>query len=258
MSIQYHKADPVELEFAFRALPDGSSTFEGYAAVFNRRSKVLHDQFARSTRGYRETIMPGAFKRSIGTGRRITFVVDHDDRQMVSSSPTGPLRLAEDSTGLHVESPWPSTPYTDSVRALHDAGERLGMSVLFGTTPKHEQSAWAPDGSHRTVSDAVLRHTSVLATMEPAYDGTVATFRALADITEADVEDVDALMEALRDGRRLDEDEYNLLTRLSEAVKPEQDEQAPTTTEPPDEASRAATDRWLARLAEIEAELTRS
>ena len=131
MSVQFHKADPVELEFAFRAMPDGSSTFEGYAAVFNKPSKVIHDQFARTARGYRETILPGAFLRSLGTNSRKTFVVDHDDSKMVSSMPSGPLRLAEDSRGLHVESPWPRTHYTDSVRALHEAGERLGMSMLF-------------------------------------------------------------------------------------------------------------------------------
>lgn len=225
--MQYHKADPVELQFAFRAMPDGSSTFEGYAAVFNTPSKVIRDQFARTPRGYRETILPGAFQRSLKTGRRITLVVDHDDRQMVSSTPSGPLRIAEDSKGLHVESPWPRTPYTDSVRALHDSGERLGMSILFGTTQRHEQSAWTADGSHRTVSEGALKHASVLATMEPAYDGTIATFRALADLTEAAVEDVDALMDALRDGRRLDEGEFHLLNRLVEAVKPETGDEQP-------------------------------
>lgn len=245
MTIQYHRADPVEVELSFRALPDGSSTFEGYAAIFGRPSKVLHDNLARRPSGYRETIQPEAFRRSIGTGRRITFVVDHDDRQMISSMPSGPLRLAEDSKGLHVESPWPRTPYTDSVRALHDSGERLGMSVLFGTTARHEASAWSPDGSHRTVTEAALRHVAVLATMEPAYDGTVATFRALADLASATVEDIDTLMDALREGRRLDADEYHLLTRLSEAVMPETSE----TTAP-----AAPSERVLAVLAKLDAE----
>lgn len=247
MSIQYHKADPVELEFAFRAMPDGGSTFEGYAAVFGKPSKVIHDQFARSARGYRETILAGAFARSLGMAGRKTFVIDHDERQMVSSAPTGALRLSEDSKGLHVESPWPRTAYTDNVRALHDAGERLGMSLLFGTTPKHEQQAWSPDYSHRTVSEGAVKHVSVLATMEPAYDGTVASFRALAELTEAAVEDVDAVMEALRDGRRLDDGEFNLLTRLVEAVKPE------ASPEPePIEAERTLPERVLAMLAKVD------
>lgn len=251
MSVQYHKADPVELEFAFRSLPDGSSTFEGYAAVFNKPSKVIRDQFARTARGYRETIMPGAFARSLGMAGRKTFVVDHDESKMVSSMPSGPLRLAEDSKGLHVESPWPRTHYTDSVRALHDAGERLGMSMLFGTSPRHEQTAWSADGALRTVSEAALKHVSVLATMEPAYDGTVATFRALAEITEADVEDIDALMEALREGRRLDEGEFNLANRLLEAVKPE----PPAAPEAP---FSDPAEKYGALLAKIQPDLTRA
>jgi HK97 family phage prohead protease len=248
MSIQYHKADPVELEFAFRALPDGSSTFEGYAAVFGKASKVLKDNLARSPRGYRETIMAGAFQRSLGSGSRKTFVVDHDERQMVSSAPAGALRLVEDSKGLHVESPWPSTGYTANVRALHDAGERLGMSIYFGT-PRTGDS-WSADGAQRTVSEGVLKHVSVLATMEPAYDGTVASFRALADLTEAAVEDIDALMEALRDGRRLDEGEFNLLTRLSEAVRPEA-----VVDETVEEATRELPERVAAMLAKLDSDL---
>lgn len=249
MSIHYHGAEPVEMEMSFRALPDGSTTFEGYASVFGRASKVIHDQLSRSARGYRETILAGAYRRSLGSGRRTTFVVDHDDRQMVSSAPTGALRLAEDSKGLHVESPWPRTAYTDNVRALHDAGERLGMSVLFGTMRGGDE--WSPDGSQRTVREAVLRHVSVLATMEPAYDDTVAAFRALAEMTEAAAEDVDALMDALREGRRLDDSEYALLSRLSEAVRPEQPVTEPTE---PAEAVEARTAKVQALLARIDAQ----
>lgn len=254
MSIRYHNADPVELEFAFRSLPDGGSTFEGYAAVFNRSSKVLHDALSRRASGYRETILPGAFQRSIRQGKRITFVVDHDERQMVSSAPTGALRLSEDSKGLHIESPWPRTVYTDSVRALHDSGERLGMSVLFGTTMRHEQQAWAADGSHRTVTEGVLKHTTVLAALEPAYDGTVATFRALAEATEAPVEDIDALMEALREGRMLDEAETNLLDRLGEAVRFKAP--IPTTEAEPPPMELPA--RFMEAIAKADADFPRS
>ncbi len=245
--MKYHEAEPVEVEFAFRAMPDGSSTFEGYAAVFGRQSKLIHDSLSRSTRGYRETVLPGSFTRTLAASTRKTFVVDHDERQMVSSAPHGALRLAEDSKGLHVESPWPRTAYTDNVRALHDAGERLGMSMLFGTMRGGD--VWSPDGSQRTVNEAVIKHVSVLATMEPAYDGTVASFRALADLTEADVEDVDALMEALREGRPLDEGETNLLDRLSETVR-----YRPPTPTPEDEASPGVPERVLAMLSKFDAE----
>jgi HK97 family phage prohead protease len=256
MSIQYHKADPVELEFQFRSLPDGTSTFEGYAAVFNQPSSVLNDELARTVNGYTETILPGAFRRTLGSGRRTTFVVDHNERMMISSAPNGALRMAEDSTGLHIASPAPRTDYVDNVRALQDAGERLGMSMYFATPRGGDE--WNARGDQRNVKEAILRHVSVLASMEPAYSGTSAMFRNLANLTESDVEDVDALMTALRDGRKLDEGEYNLLTKLSEAVKPETDESTTPVVEPETDAERAATEKWLERLAKIEAELPKS
>lgn len=243
--MKFHKADPVELEFQFRALPDGTSSFEGYAAVFNQPSKPLMDELARG-KPYVETLLPGSFRRTLGSGRRQSFVVDHDERKMIASSPTGPLRMAEDSKGLHVTSPWPRTDYADNVRALYDAGEKPGMSILFATPRTGDK--WSPDFAQRSVTEAILKHVSVLATMEPAYDGTIANFRALADLTEADVEDVDALMEALRSGRRLDEGEYNLLTKLSEAVKPESVVETPAEADV--DADRAATEKWIAKMAE--------
>lgn len=260
MSILYHQAPPLEVEFQFRALADGSSVFDGYASVFGQPSKPIVDELSRGGQPYLESITPGAFRRTLGSGRRQSFVVDHNERMMLSSTPNGPLRLAEDSRGLHVESPWPRTDYADNVRALHDAGERLGMSILFAT-PKGGD-AWERAGTRdrRTVNEAILKHVSVLATMEPAYAGTSASFRALADMTEAEVEDVDALMDALRDGRRLDEGEYNLLNRLAEAVKPEAGaESVAEATEPAlDDANRAVLDRWLKRAEEMEASLTQS
>lgn len=257
MSIRYHQAPPVEVEFQFRASEDGTSVFEGYASIFSQPSKPIVDELARGGQPYIETVAPGAFKRTLGSGRRQSFVVDHDERMMISSSPSGPLRLAEDTRGLHVESPWPRTHYADNVRALYDAGERLGMSMLFGT-PKGGDS-WERSGSRdrRTVNEAILKHVSVLATMEPAYSGTVATFRALAEQTESDAEDIEALVDALREGRKLDDGEFNLLNRLADAVKPEAGESA-QAEESVDEAGRAALSRWTDRLAQIDSELPRS
>jgi hypothetical protein len=121
------------------------------------------------------------------------------------------------------------------------------MSVYFGTPRNGE--AW-PSPTERVVSEGVLKHASILATMEPAYDGTIVSFRALAELAEAPVEDMDALMDALREGRRLTETEYDLLNRLSAAVRPESPE--PPPPDPADEAKKA---EWLARLARMESEL---
>lgn len=255
MGAQFHKADPVGLEFTFRALPSGVDVFEGYSAVFNKESKVLRDHLARTPAGYREVIRPGAFARSIRTTNRKTFVVDHNERQMITETPNGPLRLSEDSTGLHVESPWPRTPWTDTVRSLKDVGNKLGMSIFFGSSPRHEAKAWSADGSLRTITEGVIRHVTVLATMEPAYEETVGTpaFRALADLMEADVEDIEDLIDALREQRRLSDSEWNLAARMLDTVKPE----APEPTPQPD-AGLVLPDTVRAMLDKIAADLPQS
>jgi HK97 family phage prohead protease len=213
--MEYKVGEPVITDFVFRAASDGSSIFEGYAAIFNHPSRPITDQYGV---GYVETIAPGTFKRSINSGRRQTFVVDHNDRLHIAST-AGRLRLGEDSKGLAVESPWPNTDYANNVRALYDAGETLGMSIRFG--PTKQGHTWDAMRTRHHVTDAALAHVSVLASMEPAFDGTSAAFRALAEQTESDVEDLDALFEAVRSGTPLTDEQKNLLTRLVPAVVPE-------------------------------------
>lgn len=215
MSLTYKDGEPVITDYVFRAASDGSSIFEGYAAVFDSPSRPITDQFGV---GYIETIAPGSFKRSLNSGRRQTFVVDHNDRLHIAST-SGRLRLGEDSKGLTVESPWPNTDYANNVRALYDAGEKLGMSIRYG--PTRNGHTWDAQRTRRHVTEAALAHVSVLASWEPAFDGTSVAFRALAEQTEADVEDLDALFVAVRSGTPLTDEQKNLLTRLAAAVAPE-------------------------------------
>ena len=122
-----HRAAPNFDAVEFRAAKDGGTTFHGYAAVFNSPSKPIFDPRENSV-PFVESITPGAFARTLTSGRRQTFVVDHNDALHISAT-DGPLRLAEDSRGLIVESPWPKTDYADNVRALQRAlgGRGLGL-----------------------------------------------------------------------------------------------------------------------------------
>lgn len=59
--------------------------FEGYASVFNGVDSV------------NDTILPGAFKNAIGSGKRVSMFINHDSR----SIPVGDwIKLKEDKTGL--------------------------------------------------------------------------------------------------------------------------------------------------------------
>ena len=112
--------------------------------------------------------------------------------------------------------------FRSNVRALAESGERLAMSFTFRAPRDGEE--WSADRKRHRVTQANLGHVTVLVAKEPAYPQTTASFRALAERLEADVDDMDALMEALREGRQLTDTEYALLERTAAALRPEQPE----------------------------------
>jgi hypothetical protein len=237
-----HRAAPTFDAVEFRAAKDGSTTFHGYAAVFGSPSKPIFDPRENSI-PFVETISPGAFARTLNSGRRQTFVVDHDDRLFLSAT-DGPLRLSEDSRGLITESPWPKTDYADNVRALHESGNPLGMSFTFKAAKKGDQ--WNDGRTARRLNDVALGHVTVLASLVPAYNETTAQFRALAYRMEIDVDDLDSLFDALKEGRDLTDDEKTLLRKLADVVEPEPEPE-------PDPIPAVEPRDWKARLAEIAA-----
>lgn len=241
-----HRAAPTFDAIEFRAAADGSTTFAGYAAVFESPSKEIFDP-RENPRPFTEIITPGAFARTISGGRRQTFVVDHEDRLHISAT-NGQLKLGEDSRGLAVESPWPRTDYADNVRALHEAGEPLGMSFTFKPTKGGDR--WNDARTHRRLNDVVLGHVTVLASLVPAYNDTSVQFRALAFRMETDMDELDNLWAAIKEGRDLTDDEKALLRKVSADVDPK-----PEPVETPDEPAERSDglDKWRARLDEIAA-----
>ena len=104
------------------ALPGG--VLSGYAAVF--------DSFSVDLGGYVETIAPGAFSRSLATGKDIKMLLDHDSGLILGSTAAGTLRLWEDKTGLafEVDAGTDRTYAADAVRTV-DRGDLRGMSFGF-------------------------------------------------------------------------------------------------------------------------------
>lgn len=240
------RSAPVFDAVEFRAASDGSSTFEGYAAVFESRSKEIFDP-KENPFPFVETISARAFARTLSNGSRHSFVVDHNDRLAIAST-DGQLKLGEDSRGLIVKSPWPRTDYADNVRALHEAGEPLGMSFTFRPSRSKTAQEWDANRRARRLNEVNLGHVTVLASMVPAYNETTASFRALAYRMETEVDDLDALFDALKEGRELTDDEKSLLRKLGEVVEP-----TPDTTEPVAEPTEERADelaKWATHYAE--------
>jgi uncharacterized protein len=159
--------------FEIVAHSDGQ-TLEGYATVFN--STIHVKDWAGE---YDETMMPGAFARSLREKMPI-LMFDHGQHPLIGNLPLGPLTEAhEDSKGVYVRGRisdnWLMQPVRDAIRDK----AITGMSVRFNT-PKGGET-WSTRGSTRSriVTDANLRELGPV--VFPAYQLTTATVRSALD-----------------------------------------------------------------------------
>lgn len=135
-------------------------TFRGYAAVFNSASQPLP---------FIETIRPGAFKRSLQSGKEIRMYLNHNSDQVLASTRSGTLRLTEDTRGLMVEADLPPTSYGKDISILMQRGDVHSMS--FGFTIPTAGDSWSSDGRSRELREIILHEVSIV-TGFPAYEGT--------------------------------------------------------------------------------------
>lgn len=198
-------------DFEFRAKSDGTPQFTGYAAVFDTPSDAPWLPFT-------ETIRPGAFAEALRAKGDHTFVVNHDDNQMLASTRTGRLRLSEDKRGLYVDADLPNTSIAHDLKAMYDVGEVRGMSFTFKPT----RGGVTPTQQGRELTNVKLGHVTAVTTLIPGYSATANTIqmRALADELSAVSDDLDELLDGIRAGRPLVPDEVDLLARLVAHYRP--------------------------------------
>lgn len=139
---------------------------EGYAALFGSEARIS-DQFT-------ESIIEGAFARSLTLDKDILGLVDHDPSRVLARTKSGSLRLSEDSHGLAFDPDVPDTQYGKDVLVLAERGDLGGMSFGF-TVPKNGE---VRNGENRQLVDVNLIEISVVLAF-PAYQGTVVNARSL-------------------------------------------------------------------------------
>jgi hypothetical protein len=142
-----------------RAAGDGMS-FSGYAAVFNSDSEPLP---------FIERIAPGAFKRSLSSGREIRMFNNHNTDQVLATTRNGSLMLTEDQRGLRVDAQLPDTTLGRDLSTLIADGTVHSMS--FGFSVPQGGDSWSADGSSRVLREVVLHEVSVVQGF-PAYPET--------------------------------------------------------------------------------------
>lgn len=145
---------------------DQPRRFRGYAAVFNSPSEPLP---------FIETIRPGAFRRTLNSGREIRMFVNHNSDMVLGSTRSGTITLTEDEKGLRVEGILPDTSYSRDLATLMQRGDVHSMS--FGFSIPRGGDVWSDDGQTRELREVVLHEISVI-TGFAAYPATEASVRA--------------------------------------------------------------------------------
>lgn len=139
-------------------------TLYGYAAVFNSVADIFD---------FKETVKPGAFKRSLASGNDILCLCDHDASRVLGRSKSGTLKLYEDTKGLGFEVAVPATTWGNDILELVQRGDAGGCSFAFTLPPNGD--SW--DGNRRSLVDVTLHEISIVAAV-PAYDDTIVSARS--------------------------------------------------------------------------------
>ena len=131
-------------------------TVEGYASVFNSMSEDLG--------GFREIILPGAFKNALNDDIRALY--NHDSNYLLARTASGTLEVKEDDKGLYYRFEMPNTSYGNDLLELYKRGDLTQSS--FGFTV--DKDSWRlEEGQHVRYIESVSSLFDVSAVVYPAY-----------------------------------------------------------------------------------------
>lgn len=138
----------------------------GYAAVFNQEANIGSY--------FREVILPGAFRKALGSND-VPFLINHAGLPLARTR-SGTLRLSEDSHGLKIETELDADdPDVQRIVPKMKRGDLDKMSFAFRATVQRWDDTQDPP--LRTVEEVELFDVSVVT--DPAYDGTTIALRSL-------------------------------------------------------------------------------
>ncbi|MEU9380006.1 HK97 family phage prohead protease [Streptomyces sp. NPDC048279] len=183
------RAFPVQLEV--RAKPGASnvSTIEGYASVTEEPFEMW-DWLGP----YSEVVREGAFTKTLAENPEVQLLLNHGGLAMAYTK-AGTLRLAEDSTGLHMEADVGTQRHdvSDMLAAL-DEGSVDEMSFAFRVT----RQMWSPDYDQRDILEVDLHRGDVSVVNFGANPATSVGAVRAADLDRLDEADAKALYERLQ------------------------------------------------------------
>jgi HK97 family phage prohead protease len=135
----------------------------GYAAVYGSLSADLG--------GFKERVMPGAFKGAVNGTADVRALVDHNPEKLIGRTSANTLKLSEDAHGLRVEVDLPDTSYANDLKALMKRGDVKGMSFGFKVPDGGQRFTRENGQAVRELTTITLKEVSAI-TSTPAYGDT--------------------------------------------------------------------------------------
>lgn len=160
-------------------------TFEGVASVVNTGYHV-RDQWG----DYTETILPGAFNRTLKQKADVRLLVNHSGVPLARSK-SGTLQLTADPNLRATATLDPSNPTVQEIRSAMNRGDLDQMSIGF----RVRDEEWSTDYTQRSIKEIELFDVSVVT--YPASPTTSAQLRSF-DALMRDLTDVDMTRDQMR------------------------------------------------------------
>jgi HK97 family phage prohead protease len=183
-----------------RQTEDGVMRLSGYAAVFNDASVPLP---------FKERIAPGAFRKTLTEMPDVRLLINHEGLPLARTK-NGTLNLIEDDRGLRFNAELADTQEARDIYTLVERGDVDQMSFAFRVIRQN----WNKDKSERTLTEVSLADGDVSVVTYPAYPTT--TVEARQKIAHA--------LDAIKEGRKLDEDSIKALRDYLSELLDMQDE----------------------------------
>lgn len=170
-----------------RQAEDGVMRLSGYAAVFNDASVPLP---------FKERIAPGAFRKTLTEMPDVRLLINHEGLPLARTK-NGTLKLTEDDRGLRFDAELADTQEARDIYTLVQRGDVDQMSFAFRVIRQN----WSKDKTERTLTEVSLADGDVSVVTYPAYPTT--SVEARQKIANA--------LDAIKEGRKLDEDSIKAL-----------------------------------------------
>jgi len=174
--------NPEALELRAITDDDGKRYIQGYAAVFNSRSKLLSD-FGQL---FYEELEPGAFTNALNDdGLNVVFVANHNREQLLARSASGTLELKEDDRGLYFRADVPDTQLGNDVYTLVERGDLFENSFAFNLDSEGYRWTETDEEIPLRIISNVRKLMDVSVVTDGAYGETVVEARGLKEFVDS-------------------------------------------------------------------------